>query len=196
MIPISLTRRARFAGAGFALLLLVVSPERAQAQDRVNPEAKSLVDFRARVDEFYALHKKLEATLPKLSKDATPQEIDRDQRSLAALIAAERAKVPQGALFTPDVQKIVRDILARLFVGADRRKLRESIMDENPGRIKLTVNGRYPDVVPLANMPADILKALPPLPEELEYRFVGDALILLDAHAHIVVDFFDRVLPR
>jgi hypothetical protein len=45
-------------------------------------------------------------------------------------------------------------------------------------------------------MPAEVLKALPPLPEELEYRFVGDALILLDAHAHIVVDFFANVLPR
>ena len=39
-------------------------------------------------------------------------------------------------------------------------------------------------------------KALPPLPDELEDRFVGDALILFDAHAHIVVDFFQNVLPK
>jgi len=175
-----------------AVLALAGSP---RAQDRVNPEAKALADFHTRVDEYYALHKKLEATLPKLPKDASPQQIDRDQRSLEALIAAERKGVRQGALFTPEVQRVIRDILARLFQGPDRAKLRNSIMDENPGRIKLTINGRYPDVVPLANMPAAVLKAMPPLPEELEYRFVGDALILLDAHAHIVVDYFDRVLP-
>ncbi len=166
------------------------------AQTRVNANAQSLADFHTRVDEYYALHKKLEATLPKLPKDATPQQIDRDQRALAALIAAERAHAPRGELFAPDVQRVIRDILNRLFVGADRRKLRASIMDENPGRIRLTVNGRYPDTVPLANMPADVLAELPPLPSELEYRFVGDALILLDVHAHIVVDFFEPVLPK
>ena len=45
-------------------------------------------------------------------------------------------------------------------------------------------------------MPPDVLKALPPLPESLEYRFVGDSLILLDPHAHIIVDFLPNALPR
>jgi hypothetical protein len=165
-------------------------------QTRVNADAQSLVDFRTRVNDYYAMHKKLDATLPTLSKDASPQEIDRDQRALGALIAKERSNARRGDVFTPDVQKIIKDILNRLFVGADRRKLRASIMDENPGRIRLTVNGRYPDTVPLANMPAEVLAELPPLPSELEYRFVGDALILLDVHAHLVVDFFEPVLPR
>jgi hypothetical protein len=39
-------------------------------------------------------------------------------------------------------------------------------------------------------------KALPPLPDELEYRLVGDTLILFDAHAPIVVDLFQNVLPK
>jgi hypothetical protein len=184
--------RASTLGA-LALLLWTTT---AQAQVRVNPDAQALAAFRTRVDEYFALHKKLEATLPKLSKEAKPDEIDRDQRSLAALVANVRANARPGDLFTPDVQSIVKGILARLFVGADRKKLRASIMDENPGPIKLTVNGRYPDRVPLANMPTDVLAGLPPLPDELEYRFVGDALILLDAHAHIVVDFFPNVLPQ
>ena len=44
-------------------------------------------------------------------------------------------------------------------------------------------------------MPPDLLAALPKLPEEFEFRFVGDRLILLDKHAHLVVDYVDNVLP-
>jgi hypothetical protein len=62
-------------------------------------------------------------------------------------------------------------------------------MDENPVGTAIQVNGRYPDTVPLSTMPPDVLAALPPLPEDMEYRFVGNRLILLDTKAHIIVDF-------
>jgi hypothetical protein len=44
-------------------------------------------------------------------------------------------------------------------------------------------------------MPPQVLKALPKLEEDLEYRFIGERLVLMDAHAHIIVDFTDDVLP-
>ena len=58
----------------------------------------------------------------------------------------------------------------------------------------LRVNDRYPDAIPLSTMPPQVLKALPKLEEDLEYRFVGERLVLMDAHAHIIVDFTDDVL--
>jgi hypothetical protein len=61
--------------------------------------------------------------------------------------------------------------------------------------VKLAVNGRYPDEVPMSTMPPQVLAVLPKLPVEIEYRFVGDRLILLDVHAHIVMDYIDRALP-
>jgi hypothetical protein len=69
-------------------------------------------------------------------------------------------------------------------------------MDENPGPIRLRVNGRYPDTVPLTTMPPKVLAALPKLPSSLEYRFIGERLILLDVPAHLVVDFIEDALPR
>jgi hypothetical protein len=167
------------------------------AHQAVNEDAKVLAEFKSRVDDYVALHKKVEASLPKLSKEATPEEIDRNQRGFASLIASARASAAQGDIFTPQVQTLIKTLLERLFARADRRKLRESIMDENPGKVRVTVNGRYPDTVPLASMPAEVLRNLPPLPEEvLEYRFVGDTLILLDPQAHIVVDFIPGAMPR
>jgi hypothetical protein len=34
------------------------------------------------------------------------------------------------------------------------------------------------------------------MPEELEYRFVGSSLVILDSHAHIIVDFVPHALTR
>jgi hypothetical protein len=72
-------------------------------------------------------------------------------------------------------------------------------MDENPVNpvaLKLTVNGRYPDTVPLTSIPPQVLQTLPKLSEDLEYRFIGDWLILLDVHAHLIADYIDDALPK
>jgi hypothetical protein len=50
--------------------------------------------------------------------------------------------------------------------------------------------------VPMASMPTDVLKGLPPLPESLEYRFVGETLVLFDPHAHTIADFVPNALPK
>lgn len=69
-------------------------------------------------------------------------------------------------------------------------------MDENPGKFTLAANAPYPTQVPLSTMPPEVLRNLPMLPEGLEYRFVGESLILLDPRANLVVDFVSRALPR
>jgi hypothetical protein len=64
-----------------------------------------------------------------------------------------------------------------------------------PALPNLNVNDRYPDSVPLSTMPPQVLESLPKLDEDIEYRFIGERLVLMDAHAHIVIDFTDDVLP-
>lgn len=155
-----------------------------------------LADFDARVKEYVAVHRRLEDTLPHLSKDSTPQEIDSHQRALARLMQQARADVRPGSIFTPDIQAVVQRLMAQVFGGPDGAALKSSIMDENPGPLKLTVNSRYPDTVPLSTVPPQVLQGLPTLPEELEFRFIGRHLILMDEHAHLIVDQMENVLPR
>jgi len=168
----------------------------AAAQAKDNRNAPELADFKKRVEEFTALHRKVEATLPTLPKESTPEQIDRHQRALASLISSSRPKARPGDIFVAPAPDYVRALLKTLFANSNTRQLRASILDENPGPVRLVVNGRYPDQVPLSTMPPEVLQALPALPEELEYRFVGDALILLDVHAQVVVDFFPDALPK
>jgi hypothetical protein len=162
-------------------------------------EARVIAEFMERIDRYVALHKKIEDALPKLSNEATPEEIDKNQRAFAQLLAEARKTAKVGDVFTPPMQTVARRLMERLFANsASRRQLRDSVMDDNPNpaSVKLAVNGRYPDDVPLSTMPPEVLKGLPALPEELEYRFVGETLVLLDPHAHIIVDYVTRALPR
>jgi hypothetical protein len=71
-----------------------------------------------------------------------------------------------------------------------------SILDENPVGMKVHVNMRYPDTVPLSTVPPEVLQTLPELSEDMEYRFIGRHLILLDAHAHVIADFIENALPE
>ena len=157
-------------------------------------EHQAAEEFEARVRTYRALQKKLEATLPKLSRRATPQQVDANQRALGVLIKNARAGAARGELLTPDMQALVKRILDAVLAGADGKTIKASIMDENPGVPNLSVNDRYPDSIPLSTMPPQVLKALPKLEEELEYRFIGERLVLMDARAHIIVDFTDDVL--
>jgi hypothetical protein len=155
-----------------------------------------LADFQTRVKAYTALHNKLEETLPRLEKESSPQQIDQHQRALARLLTEARRDAKAGDIFTPAVRGVVRRLMSEVFGGPDGAALKASIMDENPGAIKLTVNGRYPDAVPFSTVPPQVLQGLPALPDELEFRFIGRHLILMDEHAHIIVDLIQNVLPR
>jgi hypothetical protein len=161
-----------------------------------NPDAPVIDDFLSRVKEYVALQKKLAGKLTKVPDEATPEQIDKNQRALAALIENARQTAKPGDIFTPPMQAIIRRELARIFKGPEGKQLRASIMDENPALPPLRINARYPATVPISTMPPEVLAALPRLPEELNYRFIGDRLILLDTQADLVIDYVDKALPR
>lgn len=161
-----------------------------------NPDAKIIADFQARVKAYAALHEKLESTLPPLPKETTAHFIAEHQRGLERLIARERSSARRGDILTEPIRAYFRRQLSRVFNGPEGRSVRAAIMDEETRAVRLRINGRYPDGVPRSNMPAQVLLVLPRLPEQLEYRFVGDRLVLLDVHALTVVDFMDSAVPR
>jgi hypothetical protein len=161
-------------------------------------DARALATMNERLKDYLALHQKLESGIPKLPTEATPEQIDRNQRALEQLVRTSRWSARPGDIFTADAQPVIRRLLATVFGGPEGKQLKSSIMDENvvdPVQLKLKVNARYPDTVPLASVPPEILQTLPRLSEDMEYRFVGDWLILLDTHAHLIADYIEDVLP-
>jgi hypothetical protein len=162
----------------------------------VNEDAKALAGFLDRVNQYVTLHQKLENTLPKLSKESTPQQVDSHQRAFGKLMQDARKDSKQGDIFTPESQAVIKKLITKVFSGPDGPSLKASVMDENPGVPNLQVNARYPDEIPVSTIPPQLLEGLPKLPEEMEYRFVGNDLILMDTHAHIVADFIPDTFAR
>jgi hypothetical protein len=193
------TRTAACTAAGALAIVAYLHGATAQTsngQTRVNPDAALSVEFTKRVQDYLAVHKKAMGTIPSLSKEATPEQIDQYQRALARGIQQLRLRAKPGEIFTKEIRAYFRRRLDGVFSGPEGRTLKASIMDENPGPIKLQINGRYPDTVPLTTMPPQVLAELPKLPQELEYRFIGERLILLDVPAHLIVDFIENALPK
>jgi hypothetical protein len=179
-----------------ALVLSAAACMHAQgnAASTTTSDVRTITGFNQRTKDYAALHKRLEASLPSMPKDA--EGIDKHQRALEQLMVGSRKAARRGDIFTPDAERLFRRLLTQAFAGPDGRQLKDTIMDENPSSLKLAVNGRYPDDLPLTTMPPQVLALLPRLPPELEYRFIGNRLVLLDIHAHTVVDFIDNVLPK
>jgi hypothetical protein len=159
-------------------------------------DAQALSTMNDRVREYIDLHTKIERTLPTLPVEATPLQIDKNQRAFEVLMRNARATAKPGDIFTPEARPVILRLLATVFGGPEGKQLKASIMDENPTGITLTVNSRYPDNVPLSTVPPEVLQTLPKLSEDMEYRFIGDRLILLDTHAHVVADFIENALPK
>lgn len=177
------------------------SPENAPPTKRVvgplsEADAAALATMNDRLKAYLEQHKKVEEALPKVPKDATPQQIDQHQRQFEKRLREMRKGTKQGDIFTAEAEPVIRRLLKAVFDGPEGKQLLATILDENPVGMKLAVNMRYPDEVPISTMPVEVLQTLPKLSEDMEYRFIGRHLILLDAHAHIVADFIADAIPQ
>ena len=177
------------------------SPKEAQPTERVvgplSPEeAATLATMNDAINDYVTLHRNLEGQLPKLPNEATPEQIDQNQRALEKMVRDSRTTAKQGDIFNPEASRVIKRLLATVFGGPDGQDLKASILDETPSGVRVVVNGRYPDTVPVSTVPPQVLQTLPKLAEEMEYRFVGDNLILLDVHAHVIADYVSDALPK
>jgi len=138
------------------------------------------------------LHKKEEAAVPDVKKGATPAEVMVFEKGLAERIKAARTTAKQGDVFKPDVVPILKKIFADYYQRRSGREIR-LLFDEVPN-FKPQVNMTYPTSSPKANFPPRLSLTMPQLPDELEYRLVGDSLILRDSEANLIVDYIPNII--
>ena len=60
----------------------------------------------------------------------------------------------------------------------------------------LYVNKPYPEKIPITTMPPTLLQRLPKLPKRIEYRVVGEDLVLEDMESRLVIDIFSGAFPN
>ena len=156
----------------------------------VNPNAAVMADFKARVEKYAALHKDLAKGAAAQKSDRSAVQVDAQKTALAAKIQAARAGAKQGDIFSAEMRPIFRRLLAPEMKGEQGRDAKAVIKDDAPapGTVSFKVNAKYPEDQPKPTMPSNLLLNLPSLPEPLEYRVVGQHLLLLDTSTDLIVD--------
>ena len=154
--------------------------------------------FPASVEEYVRLHRRVRGSLPPLDVASEPGKIVKASDLLASAIRDARPGARRGDLFNPVVAATFRARIAYALRERRREVVRmlteveEDEEDERPSAgWSPAVNGAL-DWFSTGATPPSILDALPSLPDELQYRFVGLDLVLLDVDANMIVD----ILPR
>ena len=187
------TRSLIFTGAMTAALLsafLRVS----EAQD--GHSAQAWQPFMTEVQEYVALHRRLEQRIgaPKISRNAG--EILASVNALADELHAARASAKAGDVLGGETALLLRQRIVEVL--RERRiepsALLASAEDEETLAPRPVVNERYSWSWP-SFAPPPVLAALPVLPKELQYRFVGRDLVLVDVEANLVVDVLPNAWP-
>ena len=160
----------------------------------VNPMGAATLEFQKRIQAYMKIHNEAEGKVPNLKRTDDPKEISKREAELAQMIMTLRAGAQPNEIFAKEYEpyfvKIVKDDFANRS-AADRTAL----VHELPKHVKIDINTVYPTTLPLITFPAGLLRKLPDLPPELEYRIVGRSLLLRDVKANLIVDVLRDVVP-
>jgi Ni/Co efflux regulator RcnB len=152
--------------------------------------------FEKRVKDYASLRERLEEKMPKLSKEAKPEEIETHKKQFQERVRAARAGAKHGEIFTPEAQALIRRIIKDEFKGRERAEFRDTVLKEAEIKaVPLRVNYPYPEGGELLEMPATLLLRLPQLPKQVRYRFVGRNFLLVDRENGLIVDYMTNALP-
>jgi hypothetical protein len=179
-----------------AIALLNPAVDAQQAGRKLTDEQKRVIKlFDDGVDAYVKLRERMEGELPKLPKEATPEQIQAHETALRELVQKSRATAKPGDVFRPEVAAYIRDTIKAEFKGHERKKLRVTVLEADTKGVPLKVNVPYPDAKELTQIPPTLLLELPQLPKRVKYRFVRRHMVLVDSENGLIIDFMLDALP-
>jgi hypothetical protein len=164
--------------------------------DSMPPKQREMVvAFQERAKDYSKLRESIEAKMPKLSKDSTPEQIQAHKTEFEKRVRSARAGAKPGELFTPDIANYIRATIKSEYKGTERKELRETVLEADTKGVPLRVNYVYPESKELVEMSPTLLLKLPQLPKQLRYRFVARNMLLVDRENGLIVDYMLNALP-
>jgi len=157
--------------------------------------ARAFAAFEARVKEYVSLREGIEEKLPKLSKDATPEQIEAHKDAFQDAVRSARSGAKQGDLFAPGLAGHIREVIKSEMNPKDRQEVRRTVLESEVKAVPLRVNYPYPETEELLEMPPALLLKLPQLPKQVRYRYVGRNMLLVDRENGLIIDFMTDALP-
>ena len=141
-----------------------------QAPRQLSSNEKQIVEtFEKRAKGYAKMREQLEEKMPKLSKEAKPEEIQTHKKQFQERVRAARTGAKQGDVFTPEAMTLIRAIIKDEFKGKERVELRDTVLKEADTKaVPLRVNYPYPESEELLEMPADAFDEAATTPEAVE----------------------------
>lgn len=158
-------------------------------------EKRMFSTFNRHVKDYLRQRQKAASKLPKLAKDAKPEEIEAYQQSFVKALRAMRSGTKAGYIFKPDFTEYVRATIKTEFPPRDKVEIKQTILEADTKGVPLKINSPFPEAKELTQIPPTLLLKLPTLPKEVKFRFVGRHLTLVDSDNSIIVDYTLNALP-
>src|SRR5689334_14305436 len=178
----------------FGMAIVIALATGVQAQGGQTPAAGAFV---AATRDYAALHRRIEQQLPQFQINSNPDTIRRAVAAMTDAMRVARAGARQGDFFTPalaaELRVRINDALLERGLTSEDIRFAEWLDGINPSTARLAVNDTFPWALGSAMFPC-VTAALPPLPPELQYRVVGNTLVLIDIHASLIVDLLPHAL--
>ena len=162
---------------------------------RVNAEPDAERQFLRSVEKYITLRQQVERLFPPIEISADVDAVDRATDARLAAIRHVRSGAQAGDIFNARVADLFRARIRQSFTarGHDASELVDEMNEGGSRWLPAVVNGRFSWKTAAAT-PPHVIAVLPDLPAELQYRFVGPDLVLVDIAASIIVDILPSVL--
>lgn len=162
--------------------------------DKVNPEAAGMYEFQQRLNAYLKLREDLGRKLKPLSPTASAADLTARQEALAAALRTVRKNAKPGDLVPPAAADLIVKVCTEDFHFRNP-EIKRAALQEVPRAPRPVINRTYPESEALATVPPLLLAKLPILPDNLQYRFFGRHLVILDGDTQIIIDYVANVVP-
>lgn len=175
----------------YSLAIVALLPIAGTIQrDHLTTPTSVITEFLARVADYVEIRRQVAAGVVGPAFCSDPEELTRQAAQLAAAIRDARPLATEGTIFTPRVAVFLKAQIAHA-----ARAAAYLTIPVDPDDVLLEMHAALPWGA--GRLPSPLLvDALPALPYELEYRFVGRHLVLLDVETNLVVDVLRDALPE
>ena len=159
-------------------------------------EATAIKQFDDAIAKYMALRRRLRSEVAGPVKNSTSSQVTDASDALAGAIERARRDAAVGSIFNEQVAAMIKHRIADAVRTEKLTPVLADIDDEGKAGPMPKIHLRLPVTAQMATMPPSLLKVLPPLPKELEYRILGRYLILRDVDASLILDYVPAAVPR
>jgi hypothetical protein len=159
-------------------------------------EAAAIKQFDTAIATYMAMRTKLRTEVTGPVKDSTASQVTNASDALAAAIQRARKDAQVGTILSQPIAVVIKRRITDAVHAGHLESVLATIDDEGKSGPTPKIHLRLPVSAQMATMPPSLLKVLPVLPKELEYRILGTYLIIRDVDASLILDYIPAAVPR